>query len=480
MASSHSSLAPPSPRSPPCQPSASASTSTLESLIPHLLASKRSLASVTHVYRANELCSSTRLALGQSVTTRARTSFLRTSVTSQLDVLAKIEQKTADTGKRGKHEFEAAARDLDVADARLRGTLQRLRETIVEAGLRPAGEEPRSLLDFVDEGGVENLVGAVKETLDEAGEGLREFAEGGKGFREEMDSVKRLLSEGSDNMPGSPNERSPLPDILHEMEDHTRDMARDLESLVSHYDMCVTAVKHTDGGGDAASKIASVIPEGLDIGQAVAGPPQPMDDEERSEMMNVIGEDAGMVELTVTDIRDRTLEMETLHEQVENHSNRLIKDHASTISAFKLLEDISRRLPNYITQSQVFLLRWDTEKSRIDERMEEMESLSQFYDGFFRAYNNLLIEVGRRKTIEQKMESEVLNARARLEKLFEDDAEEREAFRKDQGDFLPVDIWPGLMAAPLRFHIAPVDEEIARVPDISKSVIHRAIRRIHG
>jgi autophagy-related protein 17 len=43
-----------------------------------------------------------------------------------------------------------------------------LRSTIVEHAFRPEGEEPRSLLDFVDEQGVETMRDALKESIREA------------------------------------------------------------------------------------------------------------------------------------------------------------------------------------------------------------------------------------------------------------------------------------------------------------------------
>lgn len=53
-----------------------------------------------------------------------------------------------------------------------------------------------------------------------------------------------------------------LSGILHEMEDYARNMAANLESLVSHFDLCAKAIRHTEGGGDAAMRIAGDLPEG--------------------------------------------------------------------------------------------------------------------------------------------------------------------------------------------------------------------------
>jgi autophagy-related protein 17 len=43
-----------------------------------------------------------------------------------------------------------------------------LRSTMVESAFRPENEEPRSLLDFVDEEGVETMRDALKESIRES------------------------------------------------------------------------------------------------------------------------------------------------------------------------------------------------------------------------------------------------------------------------------------------------------------------------
>lgn len=387
-----------------------------------------------------------------------------------------MQQKGAETAGAGKAEFDVAVKGLDEADQRLRATLESLRTTIVEAGLRPEGEERRSLLDFVDEGGVEGLVGVVRGVVKHAGEGIKEFHGANKGFEEEVRGVKGVL-DGAKELPGSwkIEGRNPLPEILHEMEDHAREMAENLESLVKHFDLCVTAIKHTEGGGEAALKIAGDLPEGVDIEQL---PAEPMDKEQWEDMMRVLEQDADQVDDVVVEIQNHYAEMEVLYERVEVHSDQLAHELANTTNAFGMLEEIGRKLPGYITQSQVFLIRWDEDKEKIEGHLEQLESGREVYDGFLRAYDKLLIEVGRRKSVELEMDKVVQAARARLERLSEDEAEDRSAFKEEHGYFLPSDLWSGFEARPLQFEVLPVNDHTARIPHISASVIRRAIQRV--
>lgn len=63
-------------------------------------------------------------------------------------------------------------RTLDAANSRLEETMDILRSTMVEAAFRPDGEEPRSLLDFVDQQGVETMRDALKESIRETKVGI--------------------------------------------------------------------------------------------------------------------------------------------------------------------------------------------------------------------------------------------------------------------------------------------------------------------
>ena len=455
----------------------------LDTLVSHLLASKRSLSAVTQVYHANELVTSTRKSLETGIITSARTEFLRSGVDSQVRILDRVRENTEGVAKRSANEFAAVLKTLDAANGRLRQTLDLLRGTMVEATLRPPEEERKSLMDFVDETGVAGLMDSIKGSIDAAHGVHTEYESANEDFDKDVRGVKELFNKRAAEIDDSAGDNSILPvhEILRDMEDHAKDMADNLESLVKHYDLCVTAIKYTEGGGDAAQRLAEELPEGMDLGQdAIGAPADPIGDDERLEMMAVLQKDANQVEEVVMEIRDHITEMESQHEVVTAHVKRLAEEHDNTMLAFKHLENIGSRLPGFISQSQLFVIRWDDERAKIEERLEELEGLRSFFDGFLRAYDNLLIEIGRRKVLEEKMEKVAQDAMTRMQKLYEEDEEERDIFTKEQGDFLPHDIWPGLTAEPLRYKILPASENHKQMPNLSKSVIQQAIRRVKG
>ncbi|MCJ1336856.1 autophagy protein 17 [Bachmanniomyces sp. S44760] len=456
---------------------------SLDDLVSHLLAAKRSLSSINHVYRANELTTATRKDLESHTIVGARTAFLQIGIGSQSELLKHVQVNIESVRREGNVEFQAVLKDLDVAEARLRSTLNQMKETFVERDLRPDEEEQKTLTDFVDEAGVKGIMGTIKEGIDATGTARKEFETSNARLDEDIAGVTRLLGEsdhpGSKNSPRSSG--SPIPEALQRMEEHAKAMADNLESLVKHYDLCVTAVRSTEGGGAAAQQVTGDLPEGIDadLGSNDA-PVGSMSEEERKDMLEVLERDASEVDDVVMEIRDHNLEMEAQYELVTAHTERVTIRYANTLEAFRLLEDIGYRLPGYINQSHVFIMRWDEEKAKIQERMEELDGLCDFYDGFLRGYDSLIIEIGRRKHVEAKVQKVLQEAMLKVDKLYEEDVAARDDFKQEHGDFLPVDIWPGLMAPLLRYEVAPLQGDGFQIPDISKSTIQRAIRRVSG
>ncbi|MCJ1244496.1 autophagy protein 17 [Trapelia coarctata] len=473
MASSTSSLPP--------EQHDSASPPSLELLVAHLLAAKRSLSCVEQVYRANDLVIQTRQALEDQTKLIARTVFLHNGSHAQVQLLGHVLSHIRNIAREGESDFKSVLQVLDLSESRLRQTLQQLRATVIEPSLRPVDEPSKSLVDFVDESGVEGLLGTIKESIDATVAARQTFKKSNKSFEDEIAHVRSLL-EPEDGQRGngelSSGLRSPIPDILQGMEEHAQEMADNLESLVKHFDVCVTAIKHTEGGGAAAQNIATDLPEGVSLG--LTNEDEPLSEEERMEMLAVLEKDASEVEEVVIEIKDRSTEMEAYFERSVAHSDLLSESHAREIAAYKLLEEVGAKLPTYILQSQIFLAKWEDEKVKIEERMEELETVRDFYDGFLRAYDKLIIEIGRRKTMETKVAKVAQEAMAKIDRLYAEDVADRDSFRQEQGDFLPVDIWPGLMLPPKRYKVCQEDENASSVPDISASVIQRAIRRVSG
>lgn len=474
----------------------SCSKPDLEVLVGHLVAAKRSLSSIHHVWRANEIVTTARSSLEESVIISARTGFLRRGLNDQLRLLYGVRAEIEQVANRGRTEFDSTLKELDAVDAQLKQTLDVLQKTVVEPTFRPAGEQSKSLHDFVDERGVEDLQSLLKDAIDNTNAAQEELDQSNLSFDRDLQSVQQSLekhrklvkslesssslssSSRSQSHANNPPSLSVIPDLLHSLESHAQDMAGLLESLVKHFDLCVTAVKHTEGGGAAARSITGDLPTGVDVGvslgKAIDGddnndsnddddknanaPLEPLTENEYHEMINVLTKDASEADDVVLEIQDRITEMENTLEQVVQQCEALFSVSTSTTEIFHHLSNIaSADLPNYIFQAQNFTNVWTEQHERMQLGMADLADLCSLYRGFLDAYDGLILEVTRRKAVRSAVEDLLGEARARLDELYEEDVRARESFRIEQGDFLPSDIWPGLGRGPMRVEFKRVE-----------------------
>jgi autophagy-related protein 17 len=172
-------MASPSPKLPLRSPGSSAAASRhsttrppdgsipVETLVEYLLEAKRALSSMALVFDAQELADSARVAHEEAVLLRAETDFLHRGVAAQVAVLHRFREGLARTHNAGRREMRNISRRLEGAYARLDTVLESLRGETVAAGFRPVGEEPRSLMDFIDETDLDKLRGTIKASIDD-------------------------------------------------------------------------------------------------------------------------------------------------------------------------------------------------------------------------------------------------------------------------------------------------------------------------
>jgi autophagy-related protein 17 len=299
-----------------------------------------------------------------------------------------------------------------------------------------------------------------------------------------MTSSPKLSSSRSDASITS----SPIPENLQALETHAQEMASLLDSLVSHFDLCVNAIRHTEGGFAAVRKAASSLPPGAEPVSVSGvmeksqktGEEGPLSEEERREMLAVLENDAAQVDDVVAELREHLTEMEVKYETIIEYLANLTATHNSTTSAFTILESISAHLPGYLMASSDFKLHWEETKIQIQEQLQELESMRLFYENYHASYDGLLLEVYRRKQSEEKVKSIICKAMEQIDKVVEADMKERDAFRGDVGDFLPGDLWDGVAVAAPRWELVPgaVDgKESVAAPELERAVVEAADKR---
>jgi autophagy-related protein 17 len=139
----------------------------VEVLVKHLLHAKQSLSSINLVLRAHELATNARQMHEDSVVLGAQTEFLRRGIQEQTRVLHLVRKMMTRAYDHGRRDFKKLIVELDRANSLLEETMAALRNTVVDPFLRPPGEEPKCLMDFVDEKTVEGMHNALKESIKE-------------------------------------------------------------------------------------------------------------------------------------------------------------------------------------------------------------------------------------------------------------------------------------------------------------------------
>jgi autophagy-related protein 17 len=281
---------------------------------------------------------------------------------------------------------------------------------------------------------------------------------------------------------------SPIPKLLHGLESNAAEMASLLDSLVRHFDLCVNAIKHTEGGFAAVKQAANdnQLPDGVTVSGVIQDTSndsglvlEPLSAEDRKQMLTILSNDAAEVEDVVAELHQYLATMEEQYEQIQEHAASVSSAYASTTAAFALVESIGAHLPSYTASSQEFLMRWAYSKAQIEEQMDELESMRVFYQGYLSSYDGLILEVSRRRATEEKMKALLRKTMEQVQKLHEADTREREGFRREVGDFLPSDLWPGLVTDAPQFEIEVIGDENGGVstPELEKAVVDAAVKR---
>ncbi|KAK1756555.1 autophagy-related protein 17 [Echria macrotheca] len=440
---------------------------SVEVLVKHLLAAKQSLSSMTAVVRAHDLATNARQMHEDSVILSAQTGFLRQGISEQVRLLRQVRRGMTRAYDGGRREFKQLIRTLDAANSRLEQTIEMLRATTVDAIFRPPGEEPKCLMDFVDEHAVDQLLEALKGSVAELQAIQTSFDGDLLRFDTDLRALHSTMAAATPSSPDSSTTYQPIPQLLASLTQHSHDMAQHLAALTRHFDMCVTAVRTTDGGPALARRRAAEVTENGDpvsisgvIGEQDAhmtAELDAMDPTERAEVVQVVVQDAPEVDEVVQEIQAVLQQMEMDFGALKEQTDRIRAAYESTIAAFHVLREIGSRLQSYVDAESEFIQRWDDEKDIIFGKLEDMDNLRRFYENYSSAYDSLRLEMERRRSVQDKIAATWRKAKETVDKLVEADRKEREHFRQETGEFLPTDLWVGMNVPIQRWEVRPIE-----------------------
>jgi autophagy-related protein 17 len=363
---------------------------------------------------------------------------------------------------------QAVIHQLDLADNRLQAILVQLTNTQVDTSeLLSLGVSPdtqKTLHDFIDEDTHLNLIESLRSTIDSHKAAEVDFQRSQDSFDDQIRELDAAVDD-ADQATENQDDTSLIPPLFHALTTHATEMASLLSSLVAHYDLCTSALKHTEGGGEAARQATpssdydspeDSLYKNLPLGS--------LNEHERQEMLAVVDNDAQEVEDVTLEINERLSEMETTLDQLQSYSQAIRLRHKLLNRVLDLLRTLGGSLPMFIAAAKLYGNNWNTLKDTLLTKAEELASLTDFYDSFITSYASLLDEVNRRHAVESRMQRIADKARREIVALYKEDVAMREDFVRETGEFLPRDIWPGLTDAPRRWEITAVSPEVEREP----------------
>ncbi|KAF1833624.1 hypothetical protein BDW02DRAFT_374349 [Decorospora gaudefroyi] len=492
-------MASPSPASSTSSASSSTGALSLEHLVKHFVASKRSLHTQTVLWRATETVGTARALLEENAVLAARNTAIRSIVAQQVDTLDAVRRGIDVAASEVEAEFKQLLHDVDTSFARLSSTLSVLRDTPIEAVLQPPAAPQKHLYDFIDSATVSNLEGTLRACIDRYNDAHAALDDSTDAFDTALDNLHSSI-ENVPLTPASVSTPSPIPRLYHDLEQHAKEAAQAFQSLVQHYDLCITALRHTEGGSAAAIQATGDAP--VHSGGHIAAPPEPMSEQERQDMLNVLQKDAHEVEHVVAEIQERGSGMTFLLTNIENHINHVRSEASALSSILDIISHITRQVKGHIATSRSFHASWleDTRPNLLNG-IEEWENQRDFYERFDLAYAELLVEISSRRRRHEKAKRKAEEAQKELDRLRIEDERGREQFTLAQGDFLPLDIWPGLRDPPRRYEVRVVpaaaekkddnlqgaDEwgetgeaggGVQSIPQLGRNVVERALTRV--
>lgn len=233
---------------------------------------------------------------------------------------------------------------------------------------------------------------------------------------------------------------------------HCHAMAEGLTSLSAHFDACVAAVRITEGGADLAMRKAAEDTGDVSISgvmPAEAGDLQQPEAWTRAEAVTRVIRDAPEVDGVLADMHADLQQVELDFSFLKDQSDKIKGAYEAVTQAFRHLEVIGSKLEGYVEAANNFVDHWNEEREGIFSVLSDMEHLRAHWEFYAKSYDSLILEVERRRVVEEKIQNIWRKAKAEVDKLVESDWAAREEMMADVGSYIPTDLWVG-MSGPLQ------------------------------
>ena len=227
---------------------------------------------------------------------------------------------------------------------------------------------------------------------------------------------------------------------------HAIPMAMLLESLARHYDQCLKAIEMNDSSNNEPKVELLNLYEVLE--------------NDSKEVEGVVLEFNNSIQVSEKSVSEFYQQMQKMHKVVVKYFNQLeLFGNTNLPSTLESIDDYSKK-----QKVQV---------EKVSKLIEEISSLTDYYEMFSKSYHAIVLE---NADAQSKLETYLDDVAKTLNKLHQEELDARKTFLDERGDFLPIDLWPGLTASPSR--VPKISLETTEFPKLSEKTITNAIKEI--
>ncbi|ORY85081.1 autophagy-related protein 17 [Protomyces lactucae-debilis] len=449
-------------------------------MLSHFHAAKKALSRGTlSCHKADQLTKDTEANLQNAIHLQQHITHLREALHAQIHTLSLLAHTFRGEARAGQTLFDGTLRELDGLDGQLNTALAMLkRARLPRVLVQPSAQQlesvssgssletgnsaitrSKTLFDFADDQGIEQLKGGLRQAVDDLQESQEQLAS----LYATFDGHVRALDKTLALLPTDPILLLPQISQSHRQGDAlslsaTAETCRaqQAEHLVSLAELLLSLSQHYDHTQTLSTSSAAL--------------PQ----DARAELREVVEEDAVQLEDVLAEMDERVVDLEEDLTFVTNHVAALQQVTQQLEEAFSVFEALDIDTPVH-TLDDIRATR-TTREMTLDMRREQLLGLAEQFTQFSRSYDALLLEIDRRAQHDAAVDALMEQTQRQLEQLQQQEMAERAAFLSMHGASLPEDIWHGIRDSPAGW-VMQREQDAQTTPVLSQSVLQAARSR---
>ncbi|ODV89816.1 hypothetical protein CANCADRAFT_58650 [Tortispora caseinolytica NRRL Y-17796] len=391
----------------------------------------------------------------------ARSLFVYNSLNEQCKLLDAFLNLLKATQSNSSDTLKSLLIDLDQAYEYLEEALSVLHAT----KLVPSLELPSKKLldDFVSDNGIEHVrtqldhyIAGIQTELDLYTDDVNYFEKELAEFKLQYSSIAKN-AEFSGLLRSAPVKVNDTLAVSNEaiasmdqMNANSEVLAELLESLAKHYDQCSEAVEPNAGH--------------LSL-------------QEREELEAVVREDAYHVDTVLSDISAQYKDIVSKGDDIQVYENRVNKLEQLVSNCVDSITKLQEgKLAHFIDRVGSFKNNFSQSISAIETLLNELVALRDHYTRFAIGYDSMILEIKRRQEFDDSITQLFDQFMSVLKTKLDAESTLRQNFLSTHGEFLPSDLWPGLIDPPKQFEI--ISQTPSTLPEISEEDTANATARL--